>query len=84
MGATSQQPNSGVAGQIPSLGEVDLAVGEQRVDLVGSDFHLLHTRPAGRHDVLRVVFVSGQADCRRFDPKGNVLADQGNPLALGG
>ena len=64
--------------------EVDLTLGEQRVDLLGGDVELGHARPAGGDDVLGVVFVGGQADRAGLDPQRNVLAHQGDSLALGG
>jgi hypothetical protein len=79
----AEQPNTGVARQVSRLLEVDLAVGEQRVDVVGADLHLGHARPARRHDVLGVVLVGGQADRTRLHAQRDVLADEGDQLALG-
>ncbi len=71
-------------GQITGGLEVDLAVGEEGVDLVGRNLDLVHPRPAGGDDVLRVVFVGGEPDRARLHPQRNVLADQRDSLALGG
>ncbi len=84
MRAAGQQPNTGVARQVSRTLQVDLAVGEQRVDVVGAGFHLRHPGPAGHDDVLRVVLVGEQAHRARFDAQRNVLADQRDSLALGG
>ena len=84
MGAAAQQPNPGVAGQVPGVGQIDLALGVQRVDVLGGGLELPHPRPAGDDDVLGVVLVGGQAHRGGLDPKRNVLADQSDPPALGG
>ncbi len=84
MRTAAQQPNAGVAGQVPRFREIDLAVGEQRVDILGGRLDLVHPRPAGGHDILRVVLVGGQAHRGSLHPEGNVLADQRNSLAFGG
>ena len=68
MRTAAQQPNSGVAGQVPGFGEVDLAVGEQGVDILGGRLDLVHPRPPGGDDVLRVVLVGGQAHRRGLHP----------------
>src|SRR6202044_438272 len=75
---------TGVARQVSRGLQVNLAVGEQRVDVVGAGFHFRHPGPAGDDDVLRVVLVGEQAHRARFDAQRNVLADQRDSLALGG
>ena len=80
----AEQPNAGVAREVTGRLEVDLAVGEQRVDLLGGDLDLVHPGPAGRDDVLGVILVGGQADGAGLDPQRNVLADQRDSLALCG
>ena len=72
--AAAQQPNAGVAREVTCGLQVDLTVGEQRVDLVGRHLDLVHPRPARRDDVLGVVLVGGQADRARLHPQRNVLA----------
>ena len=79
----AEQPNSGVARQIPGRLEVDLAVGEQRVDLLGGHVDLGHPGPARGDDVLRAVFVGGQADRAGLDAQRNILAHQRDSLAFG-
>ena len=80
----AEQPDAGVARQITGGLEVDLAVSEQRVDLLGRHLDLVHPRPAGGDDVLGVVLVGGQADRAGLYPQRNVLAHQRDSLALGG
>ncbi len=80
---STEEPNSGVARHIPCLFEVDLTVGEHRVDDVGGDVELGHPGPARCHDVLRVILVGGQSDGAGLDPQRNVLAHQRDSFALG-
>ena len=82
--ASAQQPNTGVAGQVSRVDQVDLALGEERVDLFGRDVELRHAGPAGRDHVLGVVLVGGQAHRAGLDAQRNVLGDQRDSLALGG
>ena len=83
MRAAPQQSDAGVAGQIPGIGQVDLALGEQRVDLLAGDIQFGHAGPAGGDHILGVVLVGGQSDRSGLDPQRNVLADQRHSLALG-
>jgi hypothetical protein len=80
----AEQPDSGVARQIPRRLQIDLTFGEQRVDHVGGHVELVHPGPARRDDVLGVVLVGGKPDRARLDPQRNVLADQRDSLALCG
>jgi len=74
--ATADQPDSGVAGQIPRSSQVDLAVLKQHVDVVDGRLDLVHPGPAGDDDVLGVVFVGRQTHRGGLDPQRNVLAHQ--------
>ncbi len=73
-----------VARQVSRLGQVDLAVGEQGVDVVGRGLDLVHPRPARGHHVLGVVLVGGQAHRGGLHPQRNVLAHQRDSPAFGG
>ena len=84
MRAAAQQPNPGVTGQVSSFSQIDLALGEQRVDILSGRVDLVHTRPSRGHHILSVILIGGQAHRGGLDAKGYVLADQGNSLAFSG
>ena len=73
-----------MAGQVTSIGQIDLTLGKDRVDVLGRHLELAHTGPARGDDVLGVVLIGGQADRAGLDAQRDVLADQGHPLALSG
>jgi hypothetical protein len=80
----TEEANPGVAREITRILQIDLAVGEEHVDLVGGHVDLGHARPARRDDVLGVILVGGQPHRACLDAQRNVLGHQRDSLALGG
>ena len=79
----AQQPDSGVTRQVAGGFEVDVAVGEQPVDVLAGDVQFGHAGPPGGDDVLSVVLVGRQTHRAGLHAQRNVLAHQRDPLALG-
>jgi hypothetical protein len=80
------QHQSGVAGQVAGLVEVDHTLVVQRIEVDRADLDLGHPGPArvGLVDQLGAVLLGVEADGRGLDPHRQVLGDQRDQVALVG
>ena len=83
--AAAEQHDTGVAGQIPRLLQLEAPLRVEAVEIhLPSTSISAHPRPLGLHGELGAVFLGAQPDGRGLDPHRQILGDQGDVAALGG
>ena len=82
--APAEQDHTGVAGQVPSLIQLNRPLLVEAVDVAAVDVDLAHPGPLGLDGQFSAILLSLETDRRCLDPHGQVLGHQRDRAPFGG